>query len=160
MAGSGGGTGGLSISVKIDAERTSDEFKRIRRDTRRIAGEAAVAAGEKVALPAARRHAPGFIRTTLYVKRRGTDAVLTTRLPGKKGRVVGLLEYGGTVRTVIRPKNGQAILTPEGPRAAVNKPRKYKGKHFMSDAIHKNRRQIDEAILEETMKAFDGFTGA
>lgn len=147
----------LKISVKIDADRTSDEFKRIRRNARATAGEAAMRAGEKVALPAARRGAPGFIRTTLYVKRRGTSAVLTTRLPGKKARVVGLLEYGGTVRTVIKPKGARALSTPQGPRAAVSGPRTYKGKHFMSDAIHKHRRQIDEAILEETMQAFENF---
>jgi hypothetical protein len=151
----------LRIDVKVEGvDRTSDEFKQIRRGARKTAGDAAQAAGEKVALPHAKRHAPGFIKTTLVSKRRGTSATLTTRLPGKKARVVGLLEYGGTVRTRIVPRNGQAIVTPQGPRAAVNKPRRYKGKHFLTDAVYKNRRQIDEAILEETLRAFDDFDGA
>ncbi len=150
----------IKISIKVDADRTSAEFKRIRRDANRIAGDAAMRAGEKVALPDAKRRAPGFVKSTLVAKRRGKTAVLTTSLPGKKARVVGLLEYGGTVRTVIRAKEGGALRTPDGPRAAINQPREYKGKHFFTDAIEKNRREIDEAILEETMQAFNDFETA
>lgn len=149
----------LRIAVKIDHERTSAEFKQIRRNVRETAGDAAMAAANRVALPDAKRHAPGFIRSTLIAKRRGASAVLTTALPGKKARVVGLLEWGGTVRTRILPRNGQAILTPQGPRAAVNAPRDYKGKHFLYGSIVRRRREIDAAILEETLKAFDDFEG-
>jgi len=147
----------MRVNVKVDADRASAEFKQVRRQARQVAGDAAMRAGERVALPDAKRRAPGFIVSTLIVKRRGTSAVLTTSLPGKKARVVGLLEFGGTVRTVIRAREGGALRTPDGPRAAINQPRTYTGKHFLGDAVNENRRLIDEAILEETLKAFDGF---
>lgn len=146
----------MRVNVKVDAEKASDEFKQARRELNKRAGEAAVMAGKRVALPEARRRAPGFVKSVLTVKRSGKGAVLTTTLRGKKSRVVGLLEHSGTVRTVIVPKSAKAVLVNGQPVARVDTPRKYRGKHFLRNAVESKQTEIQDAILEETMKSFDG----
>jgi hypothetical protein len=116
--------------------------------------------GEKVALPEARRRAPhksGRLRSSLVVKSRARDAVLTTSLTGKKARYIGLMEYGGTVRTTIEPKRKKAIVINGQPVARVTEPRTYRARHFLSGAVDAKHREIDQALLDETLKAFDGF---
>lgn len=154
------GGGGVRVDVKIDAEKASDDFKAARRQVDRRLREGLKTAGEKVALPEARRRAPvktGRLKASLVVKSRARDAVLTTSLAGEKARYVGLLEYGGTVRTPIEPTKKQALVVNGQPVARVSGPRHYKARHFLSGAVEGKRSQIEQALLDETMKAFDGF---
>jgi hypothetical protein len=156
----GGELGGVRIQVKVDASKATDEFQRARRDVDKRLRIGLRTAGEKVALPEARRRAPvktGRLRSSLTVKSRARDAVLTTSLTGKRARYVGLLEYGGTVRTTIEPKRKQAVVVNGQPVARVTGERHYRARHFLSGAVDAKRSQIEQALLDETLKAFDGF---
>jgi hypothetical protein len=156
----GGGIGGVRVEVKVDATKATEEFQRARRDVDKRLRIGLRTAGEKVALPEARRRAPvktGRLRSSLTVKSRARDAVLTTSLTGKRARYVGLLEYGGTVRTTIEPKRKQAVVVNGQPVARVTEPRTYRARHFLSGAVDAKRRAIEQALLDETVKAFDGF---
>lgn len=155
-------TGALQVGVEVDAERASLEFKQARRDINQRTRLALKAAGEKVALPSARERGARFkvagrpVAASLVVRSTTRSAYLTTSMRGKLGRAVGLLEFGGTVKTVIRPRRAKAILTPYGPRAYVKGPRHYHGHHFMTDAVADNVSRIEDVILDEILKAFDG----
>lgn len=152
--------GGVRIEVHVDAAKATEEFQHARRDMDKRLRVGLRTAGEKVALPEARRRAPtktGRLRSSLTVKSRARDAVLTTSLTGKKARYVGLLEYGGTVRTTIEPKRKKALIVNGQPVARVTGERHYRARHFLSGAVDARREQIQQALLDETMKAFDGF---
>jgi HK97 gp10 family phage protein len=155
-----GGIGVVRVDVKIDAGKASDDFKAARKQVDARLKEGLKTAGEKVALPEARRRAPvktGALRASLIVKPRARDAVLTTRLAGKKARYVGLLEFGGTVRVPIEPAKKKALVVNGQPVARVDAPRHYKARRFLTGAVESKRPQIEQALLDETMKAFDGF---
>jgi hypothetical protein len=122
--------------------KATDEFQRARRDVDKRLRIGLRTAGEKVALPEARRRAPvktGRLRSSLTVKSRARDAVLTTSLTGKRARYVGLLEYGGTVRTTIEPKRKQAVVVNGQPVARVTGERHYRARHFLSGAVDAKR---------------------
>jgi hypothetical protein len=77
---------------------------------------------------------------------------------------VGLLEFGGTVRTPIEPKgkrrgkggHAPAIKTPYGYRARVTGPRHYKGQFFLTHSVERHQDGIRTAILKQLMHLFDG----
>jgi acyl dehydratase len=157
---SGDGIGAVRVDVHVDASKATEEFQHARRDADKRLRIGLRTAGEKVALPEARRRAPhksGRLRSSLVVKSRARDAVLTTSLTGKKARYIGLMEYGGTVRTTIEPKRKKAIVINGQPVARVTEPRTYRARHFLSGAVDAKHREIDQALLDETLKAFDGF---
>ena len=152
----------ISVQIHVDAEKVSDEFKQAQREMRGRLKEGLQRAGEKVALPEARRRAGGLkvggtsIATTLVVRPRSRDAVLTTTMRGKKARAVGLLEFGGTVSSRIEPKRKRALTVGDGIVAHVESPRTYKPKLFMTSAVEAKQREIRVAVTEEVMKAFEG----
>lgn len=162
------GAGAIRVVARVDAERASEDFKIARRDLDRRLKDGLQQAGEKVVLPDAKRRArnlavtsPSGVKTTtagsLIVKPRARDAVLTTNMRGKLARAVGLQEFGGTVHTPIRPKKKKALVVNGQPVSVVDTPRVYKARHFLTGAVEAKRDQIGQAILDESMKAFDGF---
>lgn len=155
--------GGVRLDVRIDAQPATDEFRRARRELNQTLREGLRRAGERVVLPAAKRRAGGLkiagtpIASTLVVKARSSEAVLTTNMRGKLARAVGLMEFGGTVKTIIEPRKAQALTVGDGVVANVTTPRVYHGRRFMLGAVDAAADQIDDILLEETLKAFDGF---
>lgn len=152
------GGGAFQVRVVVNADRASDEMKQARRDINQRMKEALIAAGKQVALPAARAVAWRFAKPMLTVKATRSSAYVTTQGNRKLGRAVGLLEFGGTVRTVIRPKNAQALLVgPDVIRSEVTTPRRYMPSLRMTAAVHARKSQIEDAMLGHVMHAFDGF---
>lgn len=155
-------TGGLRVTARIDAVKTSDEFKAARHDIGVRLKEGLKAAGEEVALPKAKLLAANLkvagesTATSLVVRPRARDAVLTTTMRGKLGRAVGLQEMGGTVKTPILPKRKRAVVVNGQPVAKVATPRHYTGRHFLTLSVETQRDQIDRAVLRHVMRAFDG----
>jgi len=150
----------MRLDVKVNAAPATDEFKAARRDANRRLAAGLKVAGERVALPAARRNAPrrsGELASSLVVKASSNHATLTTNLRGKKGRRVGLLNYGGTVKAPILPRKKKALYFGGHFYASVTAPRVIKGTHFLNRAIDDNRAMIDQAIEAEVMKSFQGF---
>lgn len=153
----------MRVRVTVDAEKATEEFKQARRDVNKRMREGLKRAGEKVALPAAKRNASHLrvegqsVASSLIIRATSRDAYLTTRLNRKKGRAVGLQEYGGIVSTKIIPKKGNRAVVVNGqPVAYVDTPRHYKGQKFMTRAVESNRQRIGEAVRDELMHAFDG----
>lgn len=151
----------VQVSVKIEDARALAQMKAARRDLNGKMRAALKLAGEKVALPSARRRV-GYkvegvpVATTLVVKSTSRSAYLTTSLRGKKGRAVGLLEFGGTVRTAIEPKNAKALTIGTGGviRANVTRPRVYRGLGSIQEAVHSQRARIDDTIRDEILEVF------
>lgn len=152
----------MHVDVKIDALTATNEFKAARKDLNRRTKDGFRAAGEKVALPSAKRNAAGLkvagrsVAGSLIVRPTARTAYLTSNLRGILGRAVGLQEFGGTVRTIIRPKKAKALRINGGFAASVTTPRHYKGKHFLSDSVTHNRPRIAEAVKREILKAYEG----
>lgn len=153
---------GLRIEVDTDGlDLTKEQFAAARREMNARVKDGLGSAARTIALPEAKRLAPhhtGRLASSLTAKSTARAAYLTTALRGKKGRYVGLMEFGGTVRGTILPKGKKQALKINGRFVAkVTTPRHYKGKHFMERAVTGRRKQIDAAIQREVMRAFDGF---
>jgi hypothetical protein len=105
----------MRIQARIDARYASDEFKAARRDLNHRTKDGLTRAGEKVALPDAKHNAAHLrvngvpVGPTLYVRSTQRTAYLASRMRGKANRAVGLLEFGGVVRTEIKPRKAQAL---------------------------------------------------
>lgn len=157
--------GGFQVKVKIDADKAQAEFREARREFNARLKDALRIAGEKVVLPVAKQRAAGLsvegtpIASTLVVRSRSNHAILQSTLRGKKNRAAGLLEFGGTVKTPIRPKNAGAIFFPGAahPVAVVEGARTVKGRLYLVGAVNATERRIDDAIRDEMLNAFDGF---
>jgi hypothetical protein len=154
--------GFLKVTAHIDAVKTSDQFVQARRDINLRLKEGLKAAGEEVALPKARLLAGNLkvagvpTASSLVVKARARDAVLTTNMRGKLARAVGLQEMGGTVKTPILPRRKKAVVVNGQPVAKVTTPRHYEGRRFLMLSVETQREQIDSAILRHVMRSFDG----
>lgn len=144
----------IIVSVKVDAKPGEEAFKRVRRQANRTAREAVQIAATKVILPDAKRRIGGGKTAATLVVRKGRVAYLTTTLRGKKGRYVGLLEFGGTVRTRLVPKRAKALLINGRFAANVTAPRTYKAKLFLTNAVHDNLPAIEEQTRSEIMVLF------
>jgi hypothetical protein len=152
-AGRGGGP--LNVQVKIDVDRATDAFRRARRDINSQVRRALLAAAEHDALPAGRRAAPTFAVPYLIARATSRSAYISARGPRWVGRALGLLEFGGTVRTELQPKTAQALsLGPDLVRARVTGPRRYHPQLRLTKAVESRRPQIEESILEEVIKVF------
>lgn len=160
----------MKFKVNMDTKPTEAGFKDARREVFQRLATGLRAAGEKDALPSARALSPsvsGALRSSLVVKASATGgrgntyglraAYLTTNLRGKKGRYVGLQEYGGTVKNVIRPRKAKALYINGRFAAQVTSARTYKGQGFMRRGVAKALPGMERTINDEIMKAFEGF---
>jgi hypothetical protein len=136
----------VRVEAHVDAVKSTEAFKQARRDVNARLRDGLRAAGEKVALPEARRLAPsktGELASSLAVKSTARSASLTTSLRGKKGRRVGLLEFGGTVKTQILPRKAKALYFGGRFAARVTAPRTIRGRHFLTRAVHEQLPEIE-----------------
>lgn len=150
----------MRVSVRVDAHRASDEFKQARKEINGRLKAAMKQAGERVVLPEAKRRSGGLkvagisTASLLVVVPRRASAYITAR--GKRGRAVGLQEFGGTVRSPVLPKKKKAVLVNGQPIAAMTTPRVYTGRHFLTGAVQAKLPETERVILEEILDAFDG----
>lgn len=148
----------LSVAVKVDEDRASAGFKEARRDINSQLRQALRAAAEKDALPATRKVAWSFIRPLLIAKATTRLAYVTTKGARQIGRAAGLLEFGGTVRTLLIPKKAKAITVgPDLIRSRVEGPRTYKPTLRLTKAVDARIQQIEQTMLEEVIRSFDAF---
>lgn len=147
----------IVIAASVDADRAVETFKRARRDIYTRARSGMKRAAEKAVLPRARREVgtetpvpPG----QLVVKTTTTYAYLTASSV-KQGRKIGLLNYGGTVRQPIRPRRRRALSFAGVVVSQVNTARRYRGEHFLEDAVEAQRDEFGQALLPEILAAFE-----
>jgi hypothetical protein len=121
-------------------------LRSFRNDLNKLTKEYVVDAAERLVLPVAKRRAPGSIGSSLVV-RGGRRPYLTTTRRGARRQVVGLLEFGGTVRAEILPKKRKALMLGPGQFVArVTTPRHYKGQHFMGKAAEDRAQAMAEEV--------------
>jgi hypothetical protein len=134
-----GRSGGEDFNVRIvieGAEKTSDEFKQIRRTINGRLREAMVRAGERSVLPAIKGDLPATWGDTLFVKRDRGGVFIGSRLRGSMNRALGWWDFGGR-----RPNDS---ARREGPHAIVR-------------GLQGERPAIDRAIRDELDRAFSEF---
>lgn len=146
------------MSAKVDASEAIQGMRRARREAGKLAKGAQREAAEEAILPEARRRAPTFARSRIAARARRTSAFLATSLPARLDRVVGLLEFGGAIRTPLRPKKRRALRLRDGSFVmAVNKPRKIEAKRLLQGAVEARFGDYQEALVPKLMRAFDDF---
>jgi hypothetical protein len=134
-----GRPGGQAFSVDVlihGAEKTSDEFKEIRRTINGRLREAMVQAGERAVLPAIKEGLPTRWGEGLFVKRDRAGVFISSRLRGSMNRALGWFDFGGR-----RPRDSKRR---EGPHVIVNR-------------LQRERPAIDRAIHDALEQAFSSF---
>lgn len=133
----GSGGQGFQVTATITgAEKTSDEFKQIRRTINGKLRDAMVMAGEHSVLPAIKSGLPTRWGGTIYVRRDRGGVFIGSRLKGSMNRALGWYDFGGK-----RPRDSQ---TRRGPHVIVSR-------------LDSERPAIDRAILRALRDAFSDF---
>lgn len=151
---------GLAVDIDVDLERTSRAFRDVRRDIGRDFDQVLADAAEAVVLPEARRRAGNLkvegtpVGPALVIRKRRSAPYMTTRFRGRKGRAAGLQEFGGVVRTEIRPKRGKAVVVNGQPVARVTKARHYRAHKFMYGSVDAKLDVFGERVRHELVNVF------
>ena len=159
------GGAGVTTEVEIDYGQVDDAMKAAKREIRGRTKAGMKRAADVAVEPRVRRAAafalPSVAAAALTTKATTKEAVVTTRGPKVLDRIAGLLEFGGTVSTQIRPKEeGQTGLPVGGAgsgliRYTVNAPRHYKGKRAIRTAVALSVDQFESILLDYVVDAFD-----
>jgi hypothetical protein len=150
----------MKIRVRMEDFGTKEELKAGRKLMRAKVKEGLKEAGQRAVLPAAKRGAPAIVAQALTTKAVAKGAFLTTIGPRKWDRITGLLNFGGSPRDVIRPKEKQALhirgtSVVVASIGAEGRPRaRYKGKHFLEAAIKGAQPAFEEITLPKVLEAF------
>lgn len=127
----------FDVEVRIiGADKTSDEFKQIRRTINMRLREAMVRAGERAVLPAIRADLPERWGSTLFVQRERSGVFIGSRLRGSMNRALGWFDFGGR-----RPNDTE----------------RRSGPHALVENLQAKRTYIDNAIEDELERAFSEF---
>jgi hypothetical protein len=152
---------GLALGVEVDGlDRTSREFKEVRRRIARELADVEAQAAERTVLPTAKRAANRYkvdgepIGSHLVVRRRARGPELTTNFRGIRARAAGLLERGGTVKTPILPKKAKALNINGSPRAAVRSARHYRARLFLQDSVDEQLHTFGEHVRDAIVDFF------
>lgn len=122
----------INVRIRVDSDAAVAGLRASRRDLNKSVARGMGHVAETVAAPEVRQRAPGQ-RIARQIRGGATSsrAYVEGRHPA-----TGVLNFGGVVRGVIRPKHkGGALRTPWGPRAVVRGPRHYTGTHFMEKGV-------------------------
>ena len=106
-------------------------------------------------LPVARSVSPRFLRDAVAIKATPTQVYLTVS-GAKTGRLVragAVLEYGGTIKTPIRPRHGKALKIGDRYVSLVSRPRVIAGKHFLQGAADRGRPALARALEVDVERA-------
>lgn len=150
--------GGMQITFKIDGvEKCSQEFKDARKELRRDARRHVIDQGEISFLPGAKSVVPTMVKAQVIVRATGTRGYLTVKGKRLYDRVLGFWNFGGTVKTVVKPVNAQALTIGPGIfRAAVNNPRRQRGTHKLERVVDTRLPHFMDGLRQRFMHAFDG----
>lgn len=151
----------IDIRVKVDASEPKAALRKARREVGRRVKAALFRVGSRTVLPVARRRAWSIIADKIVIRSSTRGAWLTTSGRAKPwGQIAGLMEFGGTVRTIIRPRHREALSTPWGPRASVQAPRHYKPRGVLQFAVRQRLGVYEEGVVDEVARVFDGLDRA
>jgi hypothetical protein len=148
------------LSVRFEGTGSKEVLKAAKKEVKAKVKAASLSAAEDTVLPRARELAPSIVSSAITIKGAVKGPKLTTTGPRRYDRIAGLLNYGGTVKTVIQPKDheGHQALAVGGNvvRARVTKPRTYRGKHFIEHAVEETFGEFQQKVLPLVMDVFNG----
>lgn len=136
----------MRLRVFVQDAGVAAAMKATRRDLNRDVRAAFREVGDSVLLPAAKAATPmvtGKLRRSIVFKPTTSGGYLTTSLTRRQGaKRLGLLEFGGTRRDVIRPRSKKALRLRTGvvvavvgvPRVGRRVGRVYKAQGFLQRA--------------------------
>lgn len=105
----------MQVRVRVSGvDKTTDEFKKIRRNVNGVMRDAQQKVGERVVLPPLRAelHAvAGAWADTVQVKRDRLDVFIGSRLRGTENRALGWLDFGGKRKQDSRRRIGPHIIS-------------------------------------------------
>jgi hypothetical protein len=131
---SAGGRGLISVSVKIEGvEKTSDEFKMIRKDINARMRDVMQRVGEDELLPIIRAGFPrlsapkkgivaGAMAGSLRIQRERSGVFVSSSLRGQKNRALGWVDFGGKRPRDTHSRHGSKVIvrTLDSKRALVD----------------------------------------
>ena len=134
----------MKVVVRIEDAQVLAGLRAVRRDLNQDVKRVFAVVGGQQVMPYVRRAAPvktGALRRSLILRATTRGGYITTTLTKKQGRrKVGLLEYGGTRRDVIRPRTKKALLLPGGViRANVPTARTYRAQRFIRGTLEQRQ---------------------
>lgn len=148
--------------ARFEGFETKEELKAARKGFRIAYTRAIREAGQRVILPLAKRAAPAIAGHALTTKANTKGAYITTLGPRKSDDIIGLVNFGGTQRGKIVPKDAQALFLREKGIvvASVGKEgeirARYKGNHFLERAIDAGVPEMEHRAEKYVMEAFGG----
>lgn len=142
-----------TIRVKVDDRQVMRALRDSRSDIRRTVKRTMERSAERHILPKAKAEAPRFIAPSLVIRSSGSGARLTTRWRGKKRAIVGVLSFGGTISTPLRPRRARALKLRDGSFVMrVDGPRTIRAKRFMQKGVNRGFRrfvaQVDHDVTQ------------
>jgi hypothetical protein len=157
----------LTFRVVVKDAGALAALKTAKRDIDRSVKQALVQGAHRGAVPSVRRmiHSrSGRLAGSIVAKATTRNVYLTSSLRGKARAVAGLLNYGGTVRTTIRPRSRRkrrALRVAPGVfRAVVTTPRTYRGQHFLERGVDAVAHRIEADLDREVRDALEGHARA
>jgi hypothetical protein len=144
----------MKVDLHIDDAHVRAGLKTAQREIGRGVRAGLKRGAEQEGLPRAKLLAPGHrIRSALRAGATTRTAFIEVSL--RKAPEAGLLEFGGIVRSLILPKAAKALSTPQGPRAAVRGPRRYRARRYMRRAVEETRPAVERVAGEELVKVYE-----
>ncbi len=135
------------IEITVDDAAVTRGLKETRRDLNKWVKTRLTEAGERHTLPVAKSLAPSIVRDDIIVKADTRSAYLTTRARGDMRAVFALTEFGGTIKTPIRPVHAKALRLANGRFVArVVKPRVIKGKGYNARAAQQTAQRVADTV--------------
>jgi HK97 gp10 family phage protein len=147
----------VKFRVEINDGPLRAAMQATRRELNQEVKGALLRAAEDVTLPVAKQLAPvssGALRASLIARATTRTVYLTTSLTKSSGaRRVGLLEFGGTRRDVIVPRQRRALAFDGVFAARIATPRTYRAQQFMTRARDMTRGEVAERISNDVAAA-------
>lgn len=147
--------------VRIDAEKTSAEFKAARKLISVKVKEGIKEGGQRYILPPVKRQAPAVVAHYLTTRVRSNNGYVTTLGPRMKDRIAGLLNFGGLVSTKIVPKRADAlhlrgtnIFVEQVGNGQHARGRRYRGKKYIERGMREGLPLFEHHLTEKIMDAF------
>lgn len=149
--------------VRIDAEKTSAEFKAARKLISVKTKQGIKESGQRYILPPVKHKAPAVVSAYFTTKVRSNNGYVTTQGPRMKDRIAGLLNFGGLVSTKIVPKRrgvkalhlrGTNIFLAQVGNGQHARGRKYRGKKYIEKGVVEGLPLFERGLTKKIMESF------
>lgn len=151
----------MRLIVRVDDEEVVMGLRRAAAAVQKDANREVAGYAQRHVVPTARTLAPRIIADTITARAAAKGVWITTTARGKRRAIVGVTNFGGTIRTPILPRKRKAIRMPDGRFvSAVRTPRTIQGKHYLEAAVERHqaglRRELTDALTSALQRRIVG----